>query len=79
MPTNLSLDVQWHNEDTGESGTDHVDGTISDAWSRLQPGVGNVTGTITATASILPGGGSIDGIGSHTIELPFETYSKACE
>lgn len=79
LPTNLSLDVEWHNQDTGESGVDHVDGTISDAWSRLQPGVGNVTGTITATASILPGGGSVDGIGSHTIEIPFETYSKACE
>lgn len=79
LPTNLTLDVQWHNEDIGESGVDHVDGTISDAWSRIRPGVGNVTGTITATSSILPGGGSIDGIGSHTIEIPFETYSKACE
>lgn len=79
LPTNLTLDVEWHNQDTGESGVDHVDGAVSDAWSRLRPGVGNVTGTITATASILPGGGSVDGIGSHTIEIPFETYSKACD
>lgn len=78
MPQSFTTHVDWHNEDTGQSGSDTFTGIKLDGFARIQPGVGNVTGTITATASILPGGGSVQGIGSRTIEIPFETYSKAC-
>ncbi len=79
IPQRFTTHVDWHNEDTGESGSDTFTGNKLDGFARLRPGVGNVTGTITATASLLPGGGSVDGIGSHTIEIPFETYVPSCE
>lgn len=78
LPSSMILDVEWHNNDTGASGTDHAVGYHYDGFSRPKTGPGRITGTVKATASILPSGGSVEGIGSHSLTMPFETTVPPC-
>ena len=78
LPSSMILDVEWHNNDTGASGTDHVVGYHYDGFSHPTTGPGRITGTVKATASILPSGGSVEGIGSHSLTMPFETTVPPC-